>query len=93
MRTITSSHLPKMPEYVATFYTHLAAMRTYNALREKAERASMEPTPRELSASCGSCVRYVAADELAPLMHRDYQAIYTITDSGYERVIGNDEAL
>ena len=44
--------------FVATFHTHLSAMRTQRALSAAGARAALAPVPRRLSASCGTCVRY-----------------------------------
>lgn len=81
-----------MSEYVATFYTHYAAMQTFRALKDKGAQSVMEPVPRALSASCGSCVRYIAPDAMEGCMHVDYQAIYSVTDGGYMQVKLNDKA-
>lgn len=82
-----------MNEYVATFYTHYAAMRTLRAIADMGAQPVMEPVPRMLSASCGSCVRYCAADALEGCMHADYQAVYMVTPEGYMQVKCNDAAL
>ena len=43
-----------MEQYVATFHTHLAALRSCNALKKAgAASARLAPVPRRLSSSCG----------------------------------------
>lgn len=80
-----------MTDYVATFWTHLAAMRTLRSLLEAGIDAAAEPVPRCLSASCGACVRYRAQTPMEALMHRDYERVYAVTaDHRYEAVLGND---
>ena len=82
-----------MNEYVATFYTHLAAMRTWKALGAQGVKARMEPVPRSLSASCGVCVRYEADDPCEACLHRDFECVYVSGDGGYAEVKRNDAAV
>ena len=66
-----------MEQYVATFHTHLAALRTCNALKkEGAGGARLAPVPRRLSSSCGTCVFYEAEGPRLPCMDRDLEAVY-----------------
>ena len=51
-----------MERYVATFHTHLAAMRTCAALKKDGLEAKLAPVPRRLSSSCGTCVFYQGED-------------------------------
>lgn len=81
-----------MTHYIATFWTHLAAMSTYKALREAGIEAAARPAPRALSAGCGTCVFYTAADPCAALMHPDYERVVLAAKDGYEVVMTNDQA-
>ena len=47
-----------MTRYIATFHTHLAALRSSRSLTAAGIAAQMTPVPRKLSSSCGTCVRY-----------------------------------
>lgn len=47
-----------MSTYIATFYTHLGALRFHRTLVSAGDAAVMAPVPRKLSASCGTCVRF-----------------------------------
>ena len=54
-----------MEQYVATFHTHLAALRSCNALKKAGvDGACLAPVPRRLSSSCGTCVFYGAEDAM-----------------------------
>jgi len=66
-----------MQNYVATFYTHLSALRSSRALsaHEGAEEVRLSPVPRTLSSSCGTCMRYRAPDTLVELMDADLESI------------------
>ena len=65
-----------MKEYIATFHTHLSALMTSRALTELGIQARMMPVPRKLSSSCGTCVRYLAADANLSAMDEDVEAVY-----------------
>ncbi len=65
-----------MTEYIATFHTHLSAMRTHRTLAAQGVAARLSPVPRYLSASCGTCVIY-----------RAEQAFLTCMDADVERVV------
>ena len=75
-----------MHEYIATFHTHLAALMTSRALTSRGVRARMMPVPRKLSSSCGTCVRYMAADPNLTAMDEDVEAVYEKT-SGEEYML------
>ena len=67
-----------MKRYVATFHTHLSAMMTGKNLEKKSITFSFEPVPRNLSSSCGTCIRFTADNESLELMDRDCEAVYEI---------------
>ena len=69
-------------EYLATFYTHYGAMRFHKYCQKVKVPAKMAPVPRELSASCGVCVRFEA--DLAPKTaeHEDMELCYEVVQGG-----------
>lgn len=69
--------------YIATFYTHAAALLTHRALQRNGCEARMMPVPRELSSSCGTCVRYAAPDPCYALLDRDVEQVVEASDTGY----------
>lgn len=70
--------------YVATFYTHVAALLSHRALIKHDIPARMMPVPRTLSSSCGTCVRYEADDPCESLLDQDVEQIAVITDGTYQ---------
>lgn len=64
-----------MTEYIATFHTHLSAMRTQRALSGLGIKARLAPVPRFLSASCGTCVFYSAEEPHLAQMDRDVERV------------------
>lgn len=76
--------------YIATFYTHAAALLTNRALQKKAIPSKLAPVPRVLSSSCGTCVMYTAEDPNLSEMDQDVEAVYETTDSGYRELLRNE---
>jgi len=52
--------------YIATFYSHFGAIRFKKICEEKQVKAKIMPVPRNLSSSCGTCVRYEAEEPCPP---------------------------
>ena len=75
-----------MANYVATFHTHLAALRSHRALRQAGVEARMAPVPRTLSSSCGTCVFYRGEDPMAACMDRDLEALYRWENGTYTEI-------
>lgn len=71
-----------MNTYIATFHTHLAALLTSRSLTAAGVRAQMMPVPRALSSSCGTCVRYEAADPCFSSMDEDVERVYAQAEKG-----------
>ena len=70
-----------MAQFVATFHTHLSAMRSHRALQRSGAKAALAPVPRKLSASCGTCVRYEADSALLDCMAVDVDSVFEQLDS------------
>lgn len=80
-----------MNDYIATFHTHLSAMRSHRALIARGAKAALAPVPRYLSASCGTCVRYQAEDAMKGAMDRDFDKIVRLCDGeAYETLFENE---
>ena len=73
-----------MREYIATFHTHLSAMRTQRALSGNGVAARLAPVPRYLSASCGTCVLYSAEEPQLNRMDADVERVVERTGQGNE---------
>jgi hypothetical protein len=70
-------------EQIATFFTHLGALRFQRRVRELGDKqAVMAPVPRKLSASCGTCVRFSIPFQQA-WAEEDLEAVYRCEDGGY----------
>ena len=79
-----------MMTYIATFYSHYGAIQ----FRLNCEKLHLEalglPVPRDLSSSCGSCVRFAAVGEF-PEKNEEVEQIVRIEDSGYVCIYHADE--
>lgn len=75
-----------MTRYIATFHTHLAALRSSRNLRAKGITAQMAPVPRRLSSSCGTCVRYEAETPELDCMDSDTEAVYAVEGDEYSLI-------
>ena len=71
--------------YIATFYSHFGAVRFKRLCAARKWEAKIMPVPRNLSSSCGTCVRY-AGDCICPSspIPEEVEQIVRVADSGYE---------
>lgn len=76
-----------MEQYIATFHTHLAALRTSRTLTAQGIPACMMPVPRRVSSSCGTCVSYEAEEPMAAFMDEDAESIFRASGDGYELLL------
>ena len=81
-----------MSEYIATFHTHLSAMRSQRTLERNGIPSRLSPVPRALSASRGTCVRYEAETPCSELLDHDWERVVKCVSGGeqYENVFQND---
>lgn len=68
--------------HLATFYTHYGAVRFHKYCQKNGIPAKMVPVPRELSASCGICVRFEAEQAPTVTEHEDMEQCYAVAESG-----------
>ena len=71
--------------YIATFYSHFGAIRFRKLCLEQSISAEIMPVPRNLSSSCGSCVRYEGALPCpVPQYPEEVEQVVAVTDRGYQ---------
>ena len=66
---------------IATFYSHFGAIRFKKLCEAKGWSGRVMPVPRDLSSSCGTCVRYEGRCPDAP--PEEVEQIVEATDGGY----------
>ena len=76
--------------YIATFYTHAAALMTNRTLNRRGIPSRLGPVPRALSSSCGTCVIYASDDPHLQDMDRDVEGVYAVTENGYTELLKNE---
>ncbi len=77
-------------KYLATFYTHAAALMTNRTLTKKGVVSKLGPVPRKVSSSCGTCVMYTSDDPHLKDMDTDVEAVYEASDFGYTELFRNE---
>ena len=76
---------------VATFYSHFGAIRFKKLCEGKGWPARVMPVPRDLSSSCGTCVRYRSDDAHPEAMDEDVEAVYELCGGTYRLLMENGE--
>ena len=79
-----------MMTYIATFYSHYGAIQFRKNWEKMHLEALVMPVPRDLSSSCGTCVRFVAEGEFLE-KNEEVEQIVRIEDSGYVCIYHADE--
>ena len=70
--------------YIATFFSHFGAIRFKKLCQKSGWPARVMPVPRDLSSSCGTCVRYEGSASCPDAnMPEEVEQIVEVTDNGY----------
>lgn len=51
----------------------------------------MQPVPRALSSSCGTCVRFSSEADCRDLLDADAEALYAVEDGSYRLLWQNED--
>ena len=73
--------------YFATFFSHFGATRYKLLCDGQGISCRVMPVPRDLSSSCGTCVRYTADSPMLSCMDTDYEAVYETADNAVPRLL------
>lgn len=69
---------------IATFYSHFGAVRYRQLCKQAGIPARLTPVPRNLSSSCGTCVRYTAEQPfIEPSTQEEIEQIAEVLADGY----------
>lgn len=79
-----------MMTYIATFYSHYGAIQFRKNCEKMKLTAVVMPVPRDLSSSCGTCVRFETECNF-PEKNEEVEQIVRIEDSGYVCIYHADE--
>ena len=69
---------------IATFFSHFGAIRFKKYCDSQKWPARVMPVPRNLSSSCGTCVRYEG--ECPKEAPEEVEQIVAVTDDGYQQL-------
>ena len=79
--------------YIATFFSHFGAIRFKKLCQKSGWPARVMPVPRDLSSSCGTCVRYEGADHRpTDDIPEEVEQIVQVTETGYQLLFKADGA-
>ena len=77
-----------MGEYIATFFSHFGAMAFKKNCEKEGYPAVIMPVPRNLSSSCGTCVKFSGDEEKAKSWYSDeLEQLVKILENGELQVI------
>lgn len=69
---------------IATFYSHFGAVRFKKDCKKENITAEAMPVPRDLSSSCGTCVKFETNKELSTFTwNQEVEQVVEITEAGY----------
>ena len=74
--------LSNMNTYIATFFMHFGSIRFERLCKSKGYQARTMPVPRNLSSSCGTCVKYTAPEPLYDPAHDEMEKMVIVNEDG-----------
>lgn len=78
-------------DYIATFFTHFGALSFKKRLEKMGDSPVMQPVPRALSASCGTCVRFAMTFHADTMADDDVEEVYRTDAAGCRRIYRCEE--
>ena len=71
--------------YIATFYSHFGAVRFKKECKKENISAEAMPVPRDLSSSCGTCVKFETDKNIDTFTwSQEVEQVVEIMESGYK---------
>ena len=71
--------------YIATFYSHFGAVRFKKECKKENISAEAMPVPRDLSSSCGTCVRFETDKNIDTFTwSQEVEQVVEIMESSYK---------
>ena len=68
--------------WIATFYSHFGAVRYAQQCKKAGLSAKLTPVPRDLSSSCGTCVRYTSEQPFST-DSEEIEQVVEVLENGY----------
>lgn len=79
-------------QYIATFYTHLGAVKYHRYLLRKGIKTETMPVPRKFSSNCGIGVSFSTTEDIKTLISEDIERVF-LTQDGIDKLIYTNELL
>ena len=82
-------------EYIVTFHTHFDALQYDRFLKKRGLKGKLQPVPRALSSSCGTCVKFTTqepAAQNAEFLEHDFEKMFKAEGKEYVLVVDSDDA-
>ena len=83
-----------MGDYIATFFSHFGAMSFKKKCEKEGYPATIMPVPRNLSSSCGTCVRFWMEKEFEEVsleLNEEIEQIVQVCGEGYREIYRVEE--
>ena len=80
-----------MREYIATFYSRYGAGCFRKDCQKLGREPAVIPVPRNLGASCGTCVKFKTMEQHFPELNEELEQIAEILEVGYRIVYRAEE--
>jgi len=77
-------------EYLATFHTHFDALQYGKFLKKRKEEGRLQPVPRSVSSSCGTCVKFRTDCFSAEHAAQEFDCIFRIEQEEYILIMKKD---
>lgn len=75
---------------VASFYSHIGAVRFSRDLKGRGIECTLKPVPRSISSSCGTCAQFESDEPLA-CISGDVDGIYALENGSYTSLWQREE--
>ena len=73
-------------EYVITFHTHFDALQYDRFLKRNGIKGRLQPVPRSLSSSCGTCVRFTCETLIPQCTEMEFEKLFSSENGEYNLV-------
>lgn len=77
-------------EYMATFYTHLGAIKYHRYLQNAGFSSQTMPVPRKFSSNCGIGVKFYTSEDIAALISEDIEKLFLLQDGKGSLIYSNE---
>lgn len=77
---------------LVTFYSHFDAIRMRRRLADLGVAAALMPVPRDLSSSCGTCLRFETEEALPDTLWAGAERVVRALSRGYETLYSAEDS-